>query len=252
MCNFNRMAIEYSNSVKKVPQLFLELLCRTFHLDNNDNVLEIGCGAGTLTLPLSSYACKIDAIDISSHMIELAKKNDVYNRVNWKIADANSIEYDELRYKLIMFYETFHLFLNPLELLYKLKNSLLINGSMCVGFCVYNWETSLAEDIIQILKHHNIDLSNWFIQIPDKFDNIILEHLLSSMSEITQKQVEVYEKWTAKQIARFVTSTSIFLSISTIKIRTIQDELENMIIRKYSDVFEGNSKYIIRFSTKLK
>lgn len=250
MYNFDSLADKYSNSVKAVPHAFVELICKNFRLNNNDNILELGCGAGTLTLPLSSYVGKIDAIDISSYMIHIAKKNDIYNKVNWIIADANALKYNDLYYSLILFFETFHLFLDPLELLSKLEKSLLPNGYLCAGFCIYNWETIVAKDIISILNYYGINLTNWFFQIPNEFEKIISEKSLPTMSEIEQRQIKVFEKWSAKQIAKYITSTSISLRVPSDIIQIIQNEIEKVIVQKYSYEIEGMSKYVISFSKK--
>lgn len=44
------------------------------HLQSRSNVLEIGCGTGSLALEMSSHAGHIHAIDVSAEMIKIAER----------------------------------------------------------------------------------------------------------------------------------------------------------------------------------
>ncbi len=50
-------------------------LLNRIELDSNDSVLDIGCGNGVITIPLAQKAIKVTAMDISSKMLEILKKN---------------------------------------------------------------------------------------------------------------------------------------------------------------------------------
>ncbi|WP_231863009.1 class I SAM-dependent methyltransferase [Methanobacterium formicicum] len=52
-----------------------EKLLNRIELDSNDSVLDIGCGNGVITIPLAQKAIKVTAMDISSKMLEILKKN---------------------------------------------------------------------------------------------------------------------------------------------------------------------------------
>ncbi|CDG64260.1 type 11 methyltransferase [Methanobacterium sp. MB1] len=52
-----------------------EKLLNRIELDSNDSVLDIGCGNGVITIPLAQKATKVTAMDISSKMLEILKKN---------------------------------------------------------------------------------------------------------------------------------------------------------------------------------
>ncbi len=63
---------------------------------NNKIILDIGCGSGGLTFPLSSYAKKVIGIDISSTEIARANsiaENKMVKNVEFYEGDADSIEY---------------------------------------------------------------------------------------------------------------------------------------------------------------
>lgn len=52
-----------------------EKLLNKIELDSNDSVLDIGCGNGVITIPLAQKATEVTAMDISSKMLEILKKN---------------------------------------------------------------------------------------------------------------------------------------------------------------------------------
>lgn len=69
--------------------------CLERGLKSNQNVLEIGCGIGTLTsilIPELSQG-KLTAVDISDESIAIAKKK-LGNYSNLTLIDANAVEYD--------------------------------------------------------------------------------------------------------------------------------------------------------------
>ncbi len=43
------------------------------YLKSTDTVLDVGCGTGTFSIPTATNVCSVDAIDISSNMIALAR-----------------------------------------------------------------------------------------------------------------------------------------------------------------------------------
>jgi 16S rRNA (adenine1518-N6/adenine1519-N6)-dimethyltransferase len=74
---------------KKLGQHFLidlnlmRLLVDSAHIKNNDIVLEVGCGTGSLTEALCDNAGKVTAVEINTTLAEIAKK---------QLAFANNIE----------------------------------------------------------------------------------------------------------------------------------------------------------------
>jgi ubiquinone/menaquinone biosynthesis C-methylase UbiE len=61
-------------------------------IEPTDEVLEIGCGVGRLTRELAARAQRVQAIDISSEMIAIARKHhrDLAN-VSWIVGDGTSL-----------------------------------------------------------------------------------------------------------------------------------------------------------------
>lgn len=78
-----------------------EKLLNRIELDSNDSVLDIGCGNGVITIPLAQKAIKVTAMDISSKMLEILKKNakdsglNNINTCNRRIEDVTEEDVDK-------------------------------------------------------------------------------------------------------------------------------------------------------------
>jgi len=64
-------------------------------------VLELACGTGRITIPLSSKGIKITVLDISEPMLEQAKKKDM-GKVEWIRADCRNFHLNE-KFSFIFF-----------------------------------------------------------------------------------------------------------------------------------------------------
>lgn len=62
------------------------------HLTPRSNVLEIGCGTGSLALELSCHAASIHAIDVSPEMIRIAEQKKANQGVTNVIFQAGTLE----------------------------------------------------------------------------------------------------------------------------------------------------------------
>ena len=71
------------------------------NIKEEDKILEIGCGAGSLSFYLIQTKATIDLIDIDERMISKLNK-DFYDFSNARIYCANAIDYDISRYNKII------------------------------------------------------------------------------------------------------------------------------------------------------
>jgi arsenite methyltransferase len=77
------------------------------HIHQDTYVLEVGCGIGTTSCYLASeYGCQVLAVDLSDRMIaraiERAKKHEVHTRVEFKVADAQQLPFEEARFDVVI------------------------------------------------------------------------------------------------------------------------------------------------------
>ena len=76
--------------------------------NNLDNVLEVGCGRGTLTKFLSGICTRVTAIDISPVMV-LEAKEKLRDTPNGKICEMDALNMQELSlFDAIVLYRTLH------------------------------------------------------------------------------------------------------------------------------------------------
>lgn len=77
------------------PMLNSSHLCAASLIDENDKVLDVACGIGTLSLMVAKLSgTLVTGIDIESEKIELAKKYALmggYNRANFIVMDATDL-----------------------------------------------------------------------------------------------------------------------------------------------------------------
>jgi len=75
-------------------------------LPKTARILEIGCGAGVMTIALARRGFEVDAIDHSSAMIELTKKhakeNGLENRIHAAIEDVHELTFYDQYFDLII------------------------------------------------------------------------------------------------------------------------------------------------------
>ena len=65
------------------------------------NLLDLGCGTGRLTLPLSALIHQAYGIDLSEEMLTLAKAKDKLSRVQWTHGDCRDFNLPQ-RFDLII------------------------------------------------------------------------------------------------------------------------------------------------------
>lgn len=85
----------------------LDNIIQTLDLNKSDNLLEMCCGNGIVTKPLSLFCKNIYAFDFTNHLINTAKGNSFATNIVYKIGDAkesflNLFDFQEKPNKLLM------------------------------------------------------------------------------------------------------------------------------------------------------
>ena len=68
----------------------IEDIASSLELNSSDTMLEMCCGNGLLTLPLSEFVNEVVAFDFTDHLIATAQKFRTNSKITYRIADANS------------------------------------------------------------------------------------------------------------------------------------------------------------------
>ena len=95
--DWDKAAAGFQKRAKKDD--YHELLFSKLIIDENDSVLDLGCGEGSITLPLARKVKKVTGVDSSTKMLELlnerAIKNNIDN-VETILKPLEDITYDEV------------------------------------------------------------------------------------------------------------------------------------------------------------
>jgi len=104
-----------------------------------DNVLELGCYNGWFSLEMARVGAHVEAHDISSNAIKIAKdyyqkckKSGLKGTISYFITDLNSPNFSNKIYDVIVIRNVLHHLLNLESLFLKLKNMLRGNGRILV------------------------------------------------------------------------------------------------------------------------
>ncbi len=74
----------------------------------SDKLLEVGCGAGMLLIPLSKSAKKADGVDLSLSLISMLRK--AHPELDVFVAEANSLPFEDESYDKILMHSVFQYF----------------------------------------------------------------------------------------------------------------------------------------------
>lgn len=85
-------------------------MLREAALQPGDRVVEVGCGTGRLTLPLSAMTpARVTGLDTETRMLEVARSKDSAGRVEWVRGSAYRLPLDEAAAALVMMVMVVHL-----------------------------------------------------------------------------------------------------------------------------------------------
>lgn len=93
------------------PDELFTVLCSEMPLSNNDRVLDLGCGTGQLTFPISPFVKEVVGIDPDEAMIEIAKSKLLgHDGSNVRFYQGSSwdIPLDDTSYNAVIMGESFH------------------------------------------------------------------------------------------------------------------------------------------------
>jgi len=112
------------------------------------NILEIGTGKGHFALELACQGYNFTSIDISAESQELAKLNAEYanvaNQVNFSIANAEALDFEDYSFDVIFSVNTIHHLSNPYKVASEMmrvisrKGKIILSDLSEQGFAIMN------------------------------------------------------------------------------------------------------------------
>ncbi|PHR71115.1 MAG: SAM-dependent methyltransferase [Arcobacter sp.] len=126
------------------------------HLNSNNIVMDYGCGTGTTACEFSNHVKEIQAIDISSKMIETAKEKAVISKVeniNFLQTDIFDKRYKEESFDVILAFNMLHTVPNPQNVIQRIHELLKPDGLfISVTPCLRDKMSFLVNAQIQLVR----------------------------------------------------------------------------------------------------
>lgn len=133
---FTKQAIPFAKkSSQHIGEVF-EKIHSFVHPHENDVVLDVASGTGSLTVEFAKICKQVTGIDITPAMIEQAKhlqKINMLNNIRWDIGDiSHPLPYETNSFSIVLTKFSFHHLLNPLSVLIEMNRVCTIGGKIIV------------------------------------------------------------------------------------------------------------------------
>ena len=111
---WQKMARHYTSLMAHSAPLYSEICNRVRpRLTRDMNVLELACGTGQLSFPLSPYVRLWEATDFSSNMIAEAKRQVASSRLHFSVQDAADLPYAPETFDAVVIANALHILPEP-------------------------------------------------------------------------------------------------------------------------------------------
>lgn len=139
---WDRTANSYDKEEEKDKKTYKYIIEKTkSYLKSSDTVLDFGCGTGLVSNKISENVRKVDAIDFSSKIIEVAKTKAEKRKIQNIEYSQTTVFDNKLKpasYDVILCFYTLHLLDNQQEIMYKIhellkQDGILISVTPCMG-----------------------------------------------------------------------------------------------------------------------
>ncbi len=130
---FDSLANEWDEETGKEDDEIIDRILDNVSVSNGDDVLDVGCGTGRLfPYYLRRDISSITGIDISSGMIEVAKKKFLPERITLICDDASEHSFDKCFDRIVIF-DAFPHFVDPEQMIKNLSKYLKEGGTLTVA-----------------------------------------------------------------------------------------------------------------------
>lgn len=159
----------FDRSEKKIKQnstTFKTIEATKKMLDNNDVVLDYGCGPGTITFEIAKNVKTVHAIDISSGMIAVAKRNAAkrnIENINFEHSNLFDEQYKKGSFNVILAFNILHFIEDIPEVMVRI-NDLLKPGGLFISAtaCLEERKTFLSMMMFFLTKIGIVPKMNFF------------------------------------------------------------------------------------------
>ena len=103
------------------------------HLKPKDELLDFGCGDGTLTHKVADHVSHIDALDFSSRMIEIARSTSHHKKIDFHYGNIEKLNLTRQSFDAILAFNVLH-FVNHKRALKERFHELLKPGGYFISY----------------------------------------------------------------------------------------------------------------------
>jgi SAM-dependent methyltransferase len=244
---FDHLAEAYNSSLEPVPRIYVKLIRDTFGIEGPDRVLDLGCGTGWLTFPLAGLSRFVEGLDCSRRMLAIARKRDEKESIRWTCQSAEEFQVPCNSYKLIISFESFHLFSDQAKILAKCLRGLSANGHFAIGWCDFFWEPDFRGIIVDVFQRFGIHWGEWGYQSYPDFPTIATATRVP-LSPLHVRSVEVNSISRVSRVALYLANVGKSASLGAGYREALARDLEAQILRRTgTDRIEGISTFNLKF-----
>ena len=180
---WERYAKLYKFVIEKSNKRLYEILSlhAQRYLKKEDIVLELACGSGQLTEPLSSKVEKWIATDLSKNMVNETEKRINNENVFFSVCDATKINYKDNSFDIVIISNALHIMPNPKKALNEIRRVLKKDGILIAPTFVFEGKVNKKMLwIAEKLGHHVFYKWNMkeYINLIENSNFIIQENLI--------------------------------------------------------------------------
>jgi cyclopropane fatty-acyl-phospholipid synthase-like methyltransferase len=228
---FDTNAAQYEKSRPKYPKILFDIINSYIHLDESNNVLEIGCGTGQATELFVNTKAKIHCIDIGESLLNVCRN---------KYSDQKNISFEANKYETfnstskydLIFSATAYHWINQPEGDQKTKELLNKNG------------------IFALFRNYHIKINDgFFLESQVIYDKYMGKNEVNEINDyrIMNKNAfsvlstfEYYwnEKYEINEYLNLLSTYSDHIALSKENRCGLFDELRKLAVNKYDGVIE--------------
>lgn len=210
---FTGTAQYYAEFRLSYPRELIRMIVDFYQLSEKKRVLDLGCGTGQLTFPLSSFFEQAVGVDINGEMIEQAQKEATEKgsaNIEWRHMPAEEMDQLNLPFDLIVSGNAFH-WMDRELLLNKGYDLMNDKGGMVIlaGSSVWSGEEKWQRKTVQVIR-------KWLGQdrkggqgLYPKKPKLHEEYIQESKFQLAKKGDYYFtHDWTLKELLGYLYSTS--------------------------------------------
>lgn len=146
--NYDKQSTKFEKAYKLSIEKAKEVL------KNTDNVLEIACGTGIVSLGIAEKVNSVIGVDISPKMISIAKEKAAKlsaNNVDFETADGYSLRYEDNSFDAVLLFNSLHIVKEPNVLLAETYRLLKPNGYLITATDCYSESVPFSKKIYTLV-----------------------------------------------------------------------------------------------------